>query len=185
MTGIRHHLKTSDTLRLRNPATNYSISECDATSRNVSSTSKATMYPVPVVNFIHTDGQTFGSNAVSVLWNVSFFTSISHDVCCWSWFWPNTEIVLTWARLAGHATYADQLATCFEKACRQTSGARFAFVGTRPVSSLGQQEGQRFVWEGANFFELFPIVSNYIQHIFPGGKNFSRGAWLEPASFWK
>jgi len=28
------------------------------------------------------------------------------------------------------------------------------------------QEGRRVFWEGPKFFELYPIFSNYIQHIF-------------------
>ena len=56
-------------------------------------------------------------------------------------------------------------------------------VGTRSVTSLGHQEGRRVFWERPKFFELCPIFSNYIQHIFPGGaKNFLGGAsppWLQ------
>ena len=37
-----------------------------------------------------------------------------------------------------------------------------------PVTSWGHQEGRRVFWEGAKFFKLGPIVSNYIQQIFPG-----------------
>ena len=50
-------------------------------------------------------------------------------------------------------------------------------VTGRPVTSLRHQERRRAFWEGPKFFELFPIVSNCIQHIFPGGgEKFSRGA---------
>jgi len=46
----------------------------------------------------------------------------------------------------------------------------------RPVTSLGHQKGRRSLWEGRKFFELCPIVSNSMQHIFPGGaKNFLGG----------
>jgi len=41
-----------------------SMSECDFTSRKFSSTTKALMNPVTC--FINTDGQTFGSSAVSL-----------------------------------------------------------------------------------------------------------------------
>jgi len=44
-----------------------SISQCDSTSRDFSSTTKAMMKPVPYL--INTDGQTFGSSAVSVFRN--------------------------------------------------------------------------------------------------------------------
>jgi len=48
----------------------------------------------------------------------------------------------------------------------------------RPVTSLGHQEGRRVFSEGPKIFELCPIVSNYIQHIFPWGREkFSRGGF--------
>ena len=51
---------------------------------------------------------------------------------------------------------------------------------TRPVTSLGHQEGRRLFREGPKFFELRPIVLKYVQYIFPGGaKNFLR--WVSPA----
>jgi len=53
---------------------------------------------------------------------------------------------------------------------------------SRPVTSLGHQEGRRIFWEGPKYFEIRPIFSKYIQHTFPGGaKNFLRGlrpTWL-------
>jgi len=52
-----------------------------------------------------------------------------------------------------------------------------AYSRRRPVTSLGHQERRRVFGEGTKFFELCPIFSNYIQHIFPGGaKNFVGGA---------
>jgi len=43
----------------------------------------------------------------------------------------------------------------------------------RPVTNLRHQERRRVFCEGPKFFELCPVFSNYIQHIFPGGaKNF-------------
>jgi len=39
----------------------------------------------------------------------------------------------------------------------------------RPVTSLGHQEGRRLFREGPKFFELCPMFSNCVQHIFPGG----------------
>ena len=46
----------------------------------------------------------------------------------------------------------------------------------RPVTGLRHQEGRRYFWEGPKIFELCPIFSNYIQHIFPGrANNFLRG----------
>jgi len=51
-----------------------------------------------------------------------------------------------------------------------------ACAPSRPVTSLGHQEGRRGFWEGPKFFELCPIVSSDVQHIFPGGaKNFWGG----------
>ena len=46
---------------------------------------------------------------------------------------------------------------------------KFRSVECRPVTSLGHQEGRRVFW-GPKIFELCPIFLNYIQHIFPGGK---------------
>jgi len=36
--------------------------------------------------------------------------------------------------------------------------------------------GAKSFLRGAKFFELCPIFLNYVQHVFPGGENFSRGA---------
>ena len=47
----------------------------------------------------------------------------------------------------------------------------FKISGSRPVTNLGHQAGRRVFWEGAKFFKLFPIASNYVQRIFPGGAN--------------
>jgi len=47
------------------------------------------------------------------------------------------------------------------------------FGTARPVTSLGHQEERRVCWEWLKLFKLCPILSNYVQHIFPGrGKNF-------------
>jgi len=47
---------------------------------------------------------------------------------------------------------------------------------SRPVTSLGHQEGRRVFWEGPKFFELCPIFLNYVQHNFLGrAKNFLGG----------
>jgi len=50
----------------------------------------------------------------------------------------------------------------------------------RPVTSRGHQEGRRVFREGPKYFELCPIVLNYVRHIFPGGAKFfsRRGAPL-------
>jgi len=45
---------------------------------------------------------------------------------------------------------------------------RKLWVGSRPVTSLGHEEGRRFFCEGPKFFKLCPIILN-IQHIFPEG----------------
>jgi len=44
-------------------------------------------------------------------------------------------------------------------------------VGIRPVTSLGHQEGRRVFRDGLKIFEICPIFSNYIQHIFSVGRN--------------
>jgi len=49
-------------------------------------------------------------------------------------------------------------------------------VWPRPVTSLGHQEGRKIFREGPKFFELCTIFLNCVQHIFPGGEKFSRGA---------
>ena len=48
-------------------------------------------------------------------------------------------------------------------------------IRVRPVASLAHQEGRRVFREGRRFFELCPIFLNYLQHLFPGRENFSRG----------
>jgi len=54
---------------------------------------------------------------------------------------------------------------------------KIAITWRRPVTILGNQEGQRFFQEGPKFFEICPILSSYVQHIFPGGaKSFVGGA---------
>jgi len=62
------------------------------------------------------------------------------------------------------------------------AGVFLPCLATRPVTSLGHQEGRRVFREGPKFFELCPLFSNYIQHVFPGGtKNFLGGLrppWL-------
>jgi len=45
----------------------------------------------------------------------------------------------------------------------------------RPVTSLGHQGWRRVLWEGPNFFKLCPIILNYVQHIFPGGRKIFHG----------
>jgi len=57
-----------------------------------------------------------------------------------------------------------------------------SYLRSRPVTSLGHQEGRRVFREGPKFFELCPVVSKYIQQIFPRGvKKFLggiRSPWL-------
>ena len=51
----------------------------------------------------------------------------------------------------------------------------------RPVTSRGHKEGRRVFREGPKYFELCPIVLNYVRHIFPGGAKFFLGGappWL-------
>jgi len=58
---------------------------------------------------------------------------------------------------------------------------KIAITWRRPVTILGNQEGQRFFQEGPKFIELCPILSSYVQHIFPGGaKSFVGGASPPP-----
>ena len=48
---------------------------------------------------------------------------------------------------------------------------------SRPITSLGNQGGgQAVFWKWPKFFKLFPMVLNYVQHIFTGGWKFSRRA---------
>ena len=49
-------------------------------------------------------------------------------------------------------------------------------LGNRPPTSLGHQGGRKVFWEGDKFFKRCPIVSKYVQHIFPGGRKFFYGA---------
>jgi len=53
------------------------------------------------------------------------------------------------------------------------------------LTSLGHQEGQRVFREDPKIFELCPIVLNNVQHIFPGGENFSSGGFapLRPPGY--
>jgi len=51
----------------------------------------------------------------------------------------------------------------------------FIRIRNRPVTSLGHQEGRRAFREEAKFFKQCPIVSNYVQLIFPGGQTFFQG----------
>jgi len=53
-------------------------------------------------------------------------------------------------------------------------------VWCRPVTSLGHQVGQRVFWEGPKFFNLCPIVLNYVQRM--GGRKIlqeSSPPWLQ------
>jgi len=67
-------------------------------------------------------------------------------------------------------------AECVAITQRRTANAR-----TRPVTSLGHQEGRRVFREGPTFFELCPIFLNYVQHIFPGGAKIFLGGFAPPA----
>jgi len=42
-------------------------------------------------------------------------------------------------------------------------------VLNKPMTSFGHQGRRRVFSEGPKFFKLCPIVSNYVQRIFPGG----------------
>jgi len=54
-------------------------------------------------------------------------------------------------------------------------------VSFRHLTSLGHQGVRRVFLEGPNFFEQYPVVLNFVQHVFPGEKkNFPRGL-LPPA----
>ena len=57
------------------------------------------------------------------------------------------------------------------------SGRQATTEPTRPVTSLGHQEGRRVFWDGPRFFELCPKILIDVQYIFPGvAKNFLGGA---------
>ena len=56
-----------------------------------------------------------------------------------------------------------------------SSNTQICISSPRPVTSFAHQEGRSVFWEGPKIFELWPIFSNYIQHIFPGGANFFLG----------
>jgi len=45
-------------------------------------------------------------------------------------------------------------------------------------NQLGPPGGAKSFLRGAQIFELCPIASNCVQHIFPGGQKFSRGILL-------
>ena len=47
----------------------------------------------------------------------------------------------------------------------------FKLCPIRSVTSLGHQGWRRVFWEEPTFFKLCPIVFNYAQQIFPGGRN--------------
>ena len=55
-----------------------------------------------------------------------------------------------------------------EISCKSDLNSRL--LHDRPVISLGHQEGQRAFCDGPKFFKLCGILSNYVQHIFPGGR---------------
>jgi len=50
------------------------------------------------------------------------------------------------------------------------------FTTAEARNQLGTLGGVKSVPKGVQFFKLCPIVLNYVQHIFPGGLKFSRGA---------
>ena len=69
--------------------------------------------------------------------------------------------------------------------------------GVRPATSLGHQAWRRAFWEGPKFFKLCPIdtkqtlalrqcpiVFNYVQHIFPGGRKVLQVGLRPPTSSW-
>jgi len=51
---------------------------------------------------------------------------------------------------------------------RSRSLLRHAMCQAR--NQLGTPGGRRVFWEWPKFFKLCPILSNYVQHIFPGGR---------------
>jgi len=55
------------------------------------------------------------------------------------------------------------------------------YIVVRPITSLGHQERRRVFWKGPKVFEVCPIFSKYIQHIFPGEKKIFSGGhlWLQ------
>ena len=51
----------------------------------------------------------------------------------------------------------------------------------RPVTSLEHYWGRRFFWEGPKFLKPCPLVLNYIEHIFPGGRKIFQEKFRPPA----
>ena len=47
---------------------------------------------------------------------------------------------------------------------------RLSVKGVQARNQLGILGGWRIFWEGTKFFKLYPIVINYVQHTFPGGR---------------
>ena len=68
--------------------------------------------------------------------------------------------------------------TAISSHCLAALPAKISAFNSNPVTSLRHQEGRRFFWEGDKFFKLCPIVSKYVQHIFPGGGYFC-DSWLK------
>jgi len=53
---------------------------------------------------------------------------------------------------------------------------------SRPVTSLGHQEGRRVFWEGPKFFELCPVILNDVQYVFPREAKIFLGGASPPCS---
>ena len=87
--------------------------------------------------------------------------------------WNEPEIwkTKTKHRTTGDATMLKWKHTSMQKLCLPF----IHFAIPRPVTSLGQQVGRKVFWEGPKKFEQYPIVLNYVQHIFLGGRKRLQG----------
>jgi len=70
--------------------------------------------------------------------------------------------------------------TAFSQILERRGTLHFVVI-TRPITSLGYQEGRRVFWEGPKFFELCSIVLNDVQHIFSGGAKYFLEGLRPPA----
>jgi len=53
---------------------------------------------------------------------------------------------------------------------------------TRPLTSLGHQDGRRIFREAPKLFELCGIFLKNVQHIFPGGRKVFLGRFRPPCA---
>ena len=99
------------------------------------------------------------------VWNHSYNTTTQNIAAAFTWL-----IVFVWILYSNRFTLVNLTTSSkYETRKLYSMMSQLHHIITRPLTSLGHQEGRRFFWEGPKFFELCPIVSNYIKHSFPGG----------------